>query len=218
MGRLSTPSPVAAAPRTPTGEVETRASLGPRPAQQPLAGYLAVLEETRRAGRADVDRTGQPRHRHHIDGRKPAKKARFVTTSGHHATLDHASLQRARELVGLKGYVSNIPAGVMSAAEVISSYHDLWHVEQSFRMSKTDLAARPIFHHTRDAIEAHLTIVFAALAIAHNLQQRSGISLKKIIRTLRPLQHVTIRIGNQQLQAEPPIPDRAAKLLQSLGH
>ncbi|MDO5092534.1 MAG: IS1634 family transposase [Propionibacteriaceae bacterium] len=153
-----------------------------------------------------------------IDGRKPAKKARFVTTSGQHATLDHTSLQRARELVGLKGYVSNIPAGVMSAAEVISSYHDLWHVEQSFRMSKNDLAARPIFHRTRDAIEAHLTIVFAALAIAHNLQERSGASLKKIIHTLRPLRHVTIRIGGQQLQAEPPIPNRAAELLQSLGH
>ena len=32
---------------------------------------------------------------------------------------------------------------VMPAAEVITSYHDLWHVEQSFRMSKTDLAAGP---------------------------------------------------------------------------
>ena len=45
----------------------------------------------------------------------------------------------------------------MTATEVISKYHDLWHVEQSFRMSKTDLRARPMFHRTRDAIEAHLT-------------------------------------------------------------
>ncbi len=83
-----------------------------------------------------------------IDGRKPAKKARFVTTSGQHATLDHASLQRARELVGLKGYVSNIPTGVMPAAKAINSYHDLWHVEQSFRMSErprgpADLPSHP---------------------------------------------------------------------------
>ena len=114
-----------------------------------------------------------------IEGRKPAKKARFVTTSGQHATLDTVSLERARGLVGLKGYVTNITADVMPGTEVISSYHDLWHVEQSFRMSKTDLAARPIFHHTRDAIEARLTIVFAALAIARDLQERSGTSLKK---------------------------------------
>src|SRR5699024_4393541 len=119
--------------------------------------------------------------------RKPAKKARFVKTSGQHASLDTASLDRARGLVGLKGYVTNITAPVMPAAEVISSYHDLWHVEQSFRMSKSDLAARPIFHRSRDAIEAHLTIVFAALAIARDLQARSGVSLKKIIHALRPL-------------------------------
>jgi transposase len=55
----------------------------------------------------------------------------------------------------------------MPAAEVIASYHDLWHVEQSFRMSKTDLRARPMFHHTRDAIEADLTIVFTALSDGH---------------------------------------------------
>lgn len=153
-----------------------------------------------------------------IKGRKPAKKARFVKTSGQHASLDTASLERARALVGLKGYVTNITAGVMPATAVISSYHDLWHVEQSFRMSKTDLAARPIFHHTRDAIEAHLTIVFAALAIARDLQHRSGASLKKIIQTLRPLRHITIRIGDQHLEAEPAIPNNVADLLTTLGH
>ena len=42
-------------------------------------------------------------------------------------------------MAGLKGYVSNIPAGVMGADEVIASYHELWHVEQSFRMTR----ARP---------------------------------------------------------------------------
>jgi transposase len=68
-------------------------------------------------------------------------------------------LARAQSLVGLKGYLTNLDATVMAAAEVIGKYHDLWHVERSFRMSKSDLRARPMFHRTRDAIEAHLTIV-----------------------------------------------------------
>lgn len=46
---------------------------------------------------------------------------------------------------------------------MIASYHDLWQVEQSFRMSTSDLAARPMSARTRDTIEAHLTIVFTAL-------------------------------------------------------
>ena len=44
-------------------------------------------------------------------------------------------------------------------------------------MSKHDLRARPVFHHTRDAIEAHLTVVMAALAIARHLQDTTGISI-----------------------------------------
>jgi hypothetical protein len=54
-------------------------------------------------------------------------------------------------LVGLKGYVTNIGIDVMPAVEVIGKYHDLWHVERSFRTSKTDLRARPVFHQTREA-------------------------------------------------------------------
>jgi len=153
-----------------------------------------------------------------VDGVRPAKKARFVKTTGQTASLDEASLQRATDLVGLKGYVTNITASTMTAAEVIASYHDLWRVEQSFRMSKSDLAARPIYHYLKDSIEAHLTIVFTALAIARDLQARTGWSLRKLVQALRPLQHVTIQLGGQQLQAEPRIPDDLTEILGKLGH
>lgn len=74
-------------------------------------------------------------------------------------------------------------------------------------MSKTNLRARPIFHHTREAIEAHLTIVFAALAMAWYMYQASGVSLKKIIRTLKPLQQVTFTFtGHEHAAADPSPP------------
>ncbi len=61
--------------------------------------------------------------------------------------------------------------------------------------------------------------MFTALAIARDLQARSGWSLKKIIRALRPLQQVTIRVaGGQQLHAEPALPDDVAEMLTKLGH
>jgi hypothetical protein len=62
-------------------------------------------------------------------------------------------------------------------------------------MSKTDLAARPIFARTRDAIEAHLTIVFTALAISREVQTRTGLSLRRFLRTLKPLRSATIDIN-----------------------
>ena len=120
------------------------------------------------------------------------------------------------KLSGYKGYVSNIPADIMSAAEVISSYHDLWHVEQSFRMSKTDLRARPIFHRTRDAIEAHLTIVFTALALARFMQDATGASLKKIVTTLRPLREFTGRVGGQEITFDPEVTGLARDIAAAL--
>lgn len=153
-----------------------------------------------------------------VAGEKAARTPRFVKTTNGSKTLDEASLARARRLVGLKGYVTNIPTSLMGPDEVIGSYHDLWRVEQSFRMSKTDLRARPMFHHKRESIEAHLTIVFAALAIARHLQQRTGISIKKLIQTLRPLQDVTITLAGQAITARPQIPADVQELLDRLAH
>ena len=152
-----------------------------------------------------------------IDGEKVAKAPRFVKTTNGTKSLDEASLARARRLVGLKGYVTNIEAATMPAAEVIASYHDLWRVEQSFRMSKTDLRARPMFHHTRDAIEAHLTIVFAALAVARHLQDVTGLSIRKIVQTLRPFQQITVRIAGHEHIAQDPLTPSAREILHALG-
>ena len=201
------------------GRLDTRAEPVWHPHDHPKA-WRAVWQYSRKRAARDRHtlRAQRDRAQAIVDGDKPAKKARFVKTTGQTATLDQAALQRAEDLIGLKGYVTNITADVLPATEVISSYHDLWRVEQSFRMSKSDLAARPIFHRTRDAIEAHLTIVFTALAIARDLQARSGWSLKRIVRALRPLQHVTIRLAGQQFEAEPALPDDVAGLLTALGH
>ncbi|BCR81114.1 hypothetical protein SK1NUM_15570 [Arachnia rubra] len=79
-------------------------------------------------------------------GEKTARNPRFVTTSKGTAVLNEEALTRAKQLVGLKGYVTNIPITAMPGQEVIDAYHDLWNIEQSFRMSKHDLKARPIFH------------------------------------------------------------------------
>jgi len=151
-----------------------------------------------------------------VAGEKAARTPRFVKTAGGARTLDEASLARARRLVGLKGYVTNIPAQVMPAGEVIGSYHDLWHDEQSFRMSKTDLRARPMFHHTRDAIEAHLTIVFTALAISREVQARTGLAIRNVIKQLRPLRSATIAINGTKQTFAPAIPGDKQAILEAI--
>lgn len=138
-----------------------------------------------------------------VNGDRAARTPRFVKNAGEGQILDEKALARARRLAGLKGYVTNLPADVMDATEVMSAYHDLWQVEASFRMSKTDLAARPMFHRTRGSIEAHLTIVFAALAVARAAQARTGLTVHRLVRTLRPLRSATIAINGAE-QTFPP--------------
>ncbi|TDO25974.1 transposase [Kribbella sp. VKM Ac-2527] len=151
-----------------------------------------------------------------VAGEKAARTPRFVKTTNGAQTLDEKALARARRLVGLKGYVTNIPAGLMPACEVTASYHDLWQVEQSFRMSKTDLRARPMFARTRDAIEAHLTIVFTALAVSRAVQNRTGLSLRRVLRTLKPLRSATVEINGITTTIPPALSPAETTILNAL--
>ena len=152
-----------------------------------------------------------------VAGHRRPKGTRFVTVCKGDQVIDEQALARARRLAGLKGYVSNIPASIMPAHEVIASYHELWHVEQSFRMSKHDLKARPIFHHTHDAIQAHLTVVMASLAVARHLQRATGVSIKRLVRELEPLQEVTITINGHQITALPTLTPQAQHIINNLN-
>ena len=149
-------------------------------------------------------------------GAAPLRKARFLKVSGATKELDHATIERARQLAGLKGYVTNLSVETMPGQGVISAYHDLWKVEASFRMTKSDLRARPVFHHQREAIEAHLTVVFAALAIARYLTRTTGVSIKKIVRTLRPLRSAVISINGHEITADLAITPDAREILNRL--
>ena len=153
-----------------------------------------------------------------ISGVTKPKKARFVKQSAAGAVvLDDAGVAKARELAGLKGYVTNLAQETLDGEGVIAAYHDLFQVERSFRMAKTDLRARPMFHHQQDSIEAHLSIVFAALAVARYLQEETGFSIRQVVRLLRPLRDVTVSIGGTPVVAVTPAVGDAEVLLSRLG-
>ena len=153
-----------------------------------------------------------------INGEKSSRRPRFVTGSKTDLSLDQASYQRALNAAGLKGYVTNMTSARMSAQEVLTSYQALWHIEQTWRMSKNDLKARPIFHHLKDSIEAHLTMVMASLAVARHLQDTTQTSIKKIIRTLKPIQTIDILIAGHPYTATDPITPQAQQILNALTH
>ena len=85
-------------------------------------------------------------------------------------------------------------------------------------MSKTDLRARPMFVRTRDAIEAHLTIVFTALAVSREVQHRSGLAIRNVTRQLRRLRSATILSNGVEQSIPPAVPDEQQVLLDAISH
>ena len=140
-----------------------------------------------------------------VAGKTAVKRNRFVRLTGGEKSVNRPLEAKARTLAGWKAYITNLPDPTPDL--VIGAYHQLWRIEQSFRMSKTDLRARPIYHHKRESIDAHLTIVFAALAVTRLIEERTGWTIRQFVRTARRYRTVHIRAGQQILTAEDPLPD-----------
>jgi transposase len=89
-------------------------------------------------------------------------------------------IEKRKLLLGIKGYCTDIAREKLSDEKVISHYHSLWRIEQSFRMSKSGLETRPIYHRKQDAIRAHALICFVALMIEKFLGLSTNLSLRGI--------------------------------------
>jgi hypothetical protein len=149
-----------------------------------------------------------------VAGDFPIKRNKYVKVSGETRELNAELEEKHRQLAGWKAYITNIPDA--TADFVINSYHQLFEVEKSFRMSKSDLAARPIFHYTKDSIEAHLTIVFAALAVSRWIEAATGWSIRRFVRTARQYRTTYIQLGNKAVPAQEDLPDELNEALERI--
>jgi Transposase DDE domain len=140
-----------------------------------------------------------------VDGYVPIKRNRYIQLTGATKSVNRTLEAKTRALAGWKGYTTNLTG--QDARFVIDAYHQLWRIEKSFRMSKHDLQARPIYHHLRESIEAHLSIVVAAMAVSHYIETQTGWSIKRFVRTTRRYRTVKIKAGNHTLTAADPLPD-----------
>jgi transposase len=107
--------------------------------------------------------------------------------------IDYDKYNNDKVWDGLKGYVTNTK---LSDSDVIENYKNLWHIEKAFRMSKTDLRIRPIYHRLRNRIEAHVCISFTAYCIYKELErvlyaEKSTLSLKKAAEITHNMYQIT---------------------------
>ena len=146
-----------------------------------------------------------PKPRRAVDGHAAVKRNRYIKLTGATKSVNRDTGGQDPSAGRLEGLHHQPHQPV--AEFVIGAYHQLWRIEKAFRMSKHDLQARPIYHHTRESIEAHLSIVFAAMAVSHYIETQTGWSIKKFVRTARRYRTVKIQAGSQTLTAADPLPD-----------
>lgn len=82
--------------------------------------------------------------------------------------IDEMKVEEDKQWDGLKGYITNTRLRTKS---VVRNYGHLWQIEKAFRISKTDLRVRPIFHQRQRRIEAHICIAFVAYTIYKELER-----------------------------------------------
>jgi hypothetical protein len=108
--------------------------------------------------------------------------------------IDYGKLEADAKWEGLKGYLTNTN---ILPEEVYAAYHNLWHIERAFRISKSKIEIRPMFHFTRRRIEAHVCICFVALKVYKELERllklsNINMSVDKVIELARTI--VTIQM------------------------
>ena len=120
--------------------------------------------------------------------------------------------------LGRRGTCRLCPDGTpVTAGLVIGAYHQLFEIERPFRMAKSDLQARPVYHYLRDSIEAHPTIVFAALAVSRWIEHQTGRSIRRFVRTARRYRTIQIQARSQTITAADPLPDNLRQALDQIN-
>jgi len=126
---------------------------------------------------------------------KASKRLKFIKKSKSKEKLkfNQKLLDKTKLLWGIKGYYTNLKETQVPNQEIINQYRQLWKVEKAFRITKSDLQARPIYHRNTDTIKAHLLICFLSLAVAKYMELKSNLSLKKTIQLLQTVKDAKIK-------------------------
>ncbi len=136
---------------------------------------------------------------------RAVRKHRFLDfTIAENPRLNQEAITEAARWDGIKGYVTNNPN--LSADEVIARYGELYRVEQSFRMSKSDLKIRPAYHHVRERIEAHVLICMVSLCLMRVLEETIrpiGMTVGEGLRTLESAKGAILALKGKSYTVPP---------------
>jgi transposase len=144
---------------------------------------------------------------------------KFLKMEGEVAlTLDYQKIKQDAKWDGLKGYLTN---STMTKEEVLENYRHLWQIEKAFRVAKSELKIRPIFHYKRERIEAHICLNFIAYKVYKELERilkvkQAGLSPERVIEIIQNIHEISLITPNNEIIKKTIIITEEQKLVQKV--
>lgn len=137
------------------------------------------------------------------------KKVKYLKSNDNKMMLNERLIEKTTKLLGIKGYYTDIEEAVADNATIISRYHDLYRVEQAFRVSKNDLQTRPVFHFKKEPIQLHMLICFMALAVSKHIEITSALSIRAFLTHCKKITDARLlnKITNKEIKMRTTVPD-----------
>jgi len=152
---------------------------------------------------------------------KGIKRTKFLTTKEKKKTeqvINTQLIEKTELLLGIKGYYTNLTDE--DNKTIIDHYHRLWHVEQAFRIAKSDLQMRPIYHFKKQTIEAHVLICFIALAVCRYMELKTHKATKKIVKLFKSVTDARLKnmITDEEIVLRSEVTEEIQQMLKTLWY
>ncbi len=152
---------------------------------------------------------------------KPSKnkKVKFTTSKDEKITLNSSLIDKTKKLLGVKGYYTDLNEKIATNNLIIERYHELYKIEQTFRISKNDLQTRPIFHFKEEPIKLHLLMSFIALVISKNIELKTNTSIKRFITDCKKITDARMlnKLTNKEIKIRTPINPKIMEYISKLN-
>jgi transposase len=146
------------------------------------------------------------------------KKIKYLKSDDSNLMLNEKLIEKTTKLLGVKGYYTDIEENVANNATIINRYHDLYKIEQAFRVSKNDLQMRPIFHFKEEPIQLHVLICFMALAVSKHIEISAMLSIRAFLDRCKKITDARLinKINKKEIKMRANVPDNLKEIISKI--
>lgn len=143
------------------------------------------------------------------------KRIKYLKSEDSKMDLNEKLIEKTTKLLGIKGYYTDIEETTADNATIISRYHDLYKIEQAFRVAKNDLQTRPIFHFKEEPIQLHMLICFMALAVSKHIEITGALSLRAFLTLCKKITDARLlnTITKKEIKMRAPVPGTLQEII-----